>query len=466
MLKFPLHFLLLVVPVVMAMPEPFYSGDGESPRFLPPMPPYPPMDGPEHYPDGDNMTGPPDGAVEAYCQMLLQGPEPVPADHIPWYCLCTHCKSSQGPKGDRGDRGPPGPPGSPGPRGLTGFRGPPGFVGRPGVKGQKGDEGLKGDRGLQGFMGSKGERGFKGEKGESGLEGRMGDQGPKGDDGVCPGDCEAIEGPPGPPGVPGPVGVRGPHGEPGLPGPKGPKGDMGEMGHPGVPGSEGLKGEPGPMGDCNCTDGEDGAPGQRGDKGDKGDQGQMGPTGPIGTQGIKGDMGSMGMMGRPGPCMPGVQSAFAAALTTSFPPPLAPVIFAHVHYNIQGSYDPASGVYTAPVNGTYVFSFHVSVYQRVLKVGLFHNFQAVVINTCVKPFGTTSQSVVLHLARGDIVWVQVKDAVTNGMYVSNEASSTYSGFLLHPDTCDMPLLRAPIVPVNGTYTWPASSDPMPTAADE
>ncbi|XP_042344564.1 otolin-1-like [Plectropomus leopardus] len=459
MSTFPLHFLLLVVflPVVMAMPEPGSSGDWGDPRALP-GPSYPPMDSPGLYPDGTNMTEVPAGALEYYCQMLLQSPGPVP----PWYP--THCKSTTGPKGDQGDRGPPGPPGSPGRRGMTGFRGPPGFVGRPGVKGQKGDDGDKGDRGVQGFTGSKGGRGFKGEKGEQGLEGRPGDQGPKGDDGVCPGACESSSGPPGPPGLPGTVGTRGLPGTPGPLGPRGQKGDVGEMGPHGLPGSVGGKGEPGPEGECNCTDGTDGAPGQRGEKGDKGDQGPMGSQGQMGPQGIPGDMGPMGIMGRPGPCMPSVQSAFAAGLTSSFPSPNAPVVFAHIFYNVQRSYNANSGIFTAPVNGTYIFSFHVTVHQRVLKVGLFRNYKSVVINTCTKELGTASHSVVLHLVYGDLVWIQVKDFTTNGMYAGYESSSTFSGFLLHPDSCDMALPRAgpPETPPPSTeYPWSNSDDPEP-----
>lgn len=228
------------------------------------------------------------------------------------------------------------------------------------------------------------------------------------------------------------------------------------MGPPGGPGSVGVKGESGPQGQCNCTDGADGSPGHKGDKGDKGAQGQMGPGGQGGSKGGKGDMGVMGMMGPPGPCMPRIQSAFSAGLTSSYPPPNAPVVFANVLYNVQGSYDPNAGLYTAPVNGTYVFNFHFTVHDRVLKVGLFHNFMPVVKMTDPNVLGTTSHSVVLHLVRGDRVWIQVKDSVTNGMYAAGEASSTFSGFLLHPDTCDLAFLRAPISPVfppAGGYSW-------------
>lgn len=296
----------------------------------------------------------------------------------------------------------------------------------------------------------------EGDKGEQGLEGRPGDQGPKGDDGACPDACESSLGPPGPIGLPGPAGPRGLPGVPGLQGPKGIKGDMGDAGPGGAPGFVGKKGEPGPQGECNCTDGADGSPGQKGHKGDKGEQGQIGLRGQTGSQGDKGDIGDMGVTGPPGPCMPSIQSAFAAGLTASYPPPNAPVVFAAILYNIQGGYDPSTGIYMAPINGTYVFSYHLTVHERVLKVGLFHNFIPVVKTTDPKVLGTTSHSVVLHLARGDMVWIQVKDSVTNGMYAGTESSSTFSGFLLHPDSCDTPLLRTPFPPVNppmGGYTW-------------
>lgn len=154
--------------------------------------------------------------------------------------------------------------------------------------------------------------------------------------------------------------------------------------------------------------------------------------------------------------MPSIQSAFAAGLTSSYPPPNAPVVFSHVFYNVQQSYHPGLGIYTAPVNGTYVFSYHLSVYEQVLKVGLFRNFIPVVKTTEPQVLGTTSHSLVLHLGRGDQVWLQVKDSATNGMYAGSESSSTFSGFLLHPDRCDLAMLRGPappIVPPEGGYSW-------------
>ncbi|KAJ0064063.1 hypothetical protein NL108_018048 [Boleophthalmus pectinirostris] len=386
--------------------------------------------------NGDNSTFVPDESMGAYCEVLLQSPVPVPPDQIPWFCICSHCKGTHGPKGDRGDRGLPGLPGSPGPRGSSGFRGPPGFVGRPGIKGQKGDDGVKGAPGLQGPPGPKGARGFKGEKGDPGLEGPPGDQGPKGDDGVCPDACEASQGPPGPPGPAGPAGLRG---TPGAEGPKGQKGTKGDVGAAGVPGTDGVpgtKGDLGPKGDCDCVNGTDGAPGPKGDQGATGEPGEPGPQGEQGAPGEKGDMGMAGMPGMPGPCMPSVKSAFAAGLTQSFPPPNLPVAFSRVYYNLQNSYLPTMGIYVAPINGTYVFNFALTVSTRPLKVGLFLNFEPVFKTTDTSSLGSLSQTVVLHLREGDGVWVQVKDENTNGVISGPESSSVFSGYLLYPDRCE------------------------------
>ncbi|XP_072547032.1 uncharacterized protein [Salminus brasiliensis] len=387
----------------------------------------------------------------SYCQMLLEAPVPPPADQVPWFCMCSTCPNNAGQKGERGDRGLPGHPGYPGPRGLTGSRGPPGFIGHQGIKGEKGDEGVKGDPGVAGPPGAKGQSGLKGNKGEPGAGGPVGDPGPKGDDGQCPETCESVQGPPGEPGLPGPVGPRGIPGQNGDVGAKGLKGDPGLAGIPGTPGTPGHKGEQGLEGACNCHNGTKGDTGPTGSKGEKGEEGVAGTPGVSGKKGDKGDQGEMGMMGVPGPCSPAVQSAFSAALNAVFPPPNLPVAFTRVIFNLQQHYNPNTGIYTAPVNGTYVFSYHLTAYSRVLKVGLFWNFQPVVKST--EDLGSTSQQVVLHLSEGDQVWLQVRDTSSNGMYTNSESSSTFSGYLLNPDTCDVVFGREFPTPKTGVYSW-------------
>ncbi|XP_071347679.1 inner ear-specific collagen-like [Trachinotus anak] len=414
-----------------------------------------PMPPPQPWPPSSNMTGDldklrmlkstdpmtalvPDTSI---CDMLLNAPIPPPIDQIPFFCICSHCKGTVGPKGDRGDRGPPGEPGSPGSRGMMGFKGRAGFTGPQGMKGQKGDLGEKGQIGPVGFTGTKGERGLKGEKGDRGLMGPPGELGPQGETGTCPASCESIQGPPGIQGPSGPAGARGLPGVEGTMGPKGVKGDKGELGTPGVPGMNGEKGDQGEQGVCECTDGMDGTDGRPGEKGAKGDKGDTGAQGVQGSTGPKGDMGIMGLIGPPGPCSPAIQSAFSACVNESFPIQDWPIPFPHVLTNQQGHFNPLTGIYTAPVNGTYVFSFNLAVAFRTLKVGLFLNLYPLVRTTEGTDQATASQTIVLHLTTGDQVWLQVKNAVTNGIYTDSESSSTFSGYLLYPDSCEIPLGR-------------------------
>uniref|UniRef100_A0A3Q3J9A3 C1q domain-containing protein n=1 Tax=Monopterus albus TaxID=43700 RepID=A0A3Q3J9A3_MONAL len=220
------------------------------------------------------------------------------------------------------------------------------------------------------------------------LEGPPGEQGPQGENGLCPQSCDSVQGPPGP------------------------QGDLGQ------PGREGV---------CNCIDGVngiDGRPGEKGAKGDKGDTGAQGIQGPIGP---KGNEGIIGMTGPPGPCSPVIQSAFFAKLNYSFPIEDFPIPFQIVITNEQGHFNPFNGIYTAPINGTYTFTFDLAVAQRPLKVGLFLNLYPVVKVTVGINQATASQTVILHLAAGDQVWLQVKNAVTNGIFTDSESSSTFSG---------------------------------------
>uniref|UniRef100_A0A3B4C5Y6 C1q domain-containing protein n=1 Tax=Pygocentrus nattereri TaxID=42514 RepID=A0A3B4C5Y6_PYGNA len=235
------------------------------------------------------------------------------------------------------------------------------------------------------------------------LTTQPGVQGLPGEPGQCPASCESIRGPPGEVGLPGIVGPRG------------------------LPGTVGM-------------------PGMKGQKGDKGE-------GHAGANGLNGEKGDVGMKGPPGPCSPAIQSAFSARLADLYPVADLPIPFTSVIYNMQFHYDPFTGIYKAPVNGTYVFSYHLVVFTRVLKVGLFHNFKPIVKSTELASLGSVSQQVVLHLSMGDEVWLQVRDTTSNGMYANSEASSTFSGFLLYPDSCDVPLSRELSEPIDGTYTW-------------
>uniref|UniRef100_A0A672G076 C1q domain-containing protein n=1 Tax=Salarias fasciatus TaxID=181472 RepID=A0A672G076_SALFA len=320
--------------------------------------------------------------------------------------------------------GRPGPQGLPGPAGGQGLPGVKGLTGSKGVKGIKGDPGRTGDPGMTGEKGDQGEQGVcECTDGRDGTDGQLGPKGDKGDKGA--------------------TGLKGLMGSKGM---KGAKGDLGRTGDPGMTGEKGDRGE---QGMCECTDGRDGTDGQQGQKGDKGDQGATGAQGAQGTAGVQGSKGELGFRGPPGPCSPAVQSAFSARLNESFPRRDWPVAFHTVLSNQQRHFEASMGTYTAPVNGSYVFSFHLSVAGKPLKVGLFVNHQPVFKLTEVHIPTTTSHQVALHLRAGDRAWLQVKDEQTNGMYSSRESASTFSGFLLYPDSCEQYVPAAMVVMIFG-----------------
>ncbi|XP_072296395.1 uncharacterized protein [Eucyclogobius newberryi] len=400
---------------------------------------------------GDMSVMFPDTSI---CDVLLNSPIPISISEIPFFCLCSHCKATTGPKGERGDQGLTGTctphntesiynkirfSGSPGRRGLMGFRGPRGFTGALGTKGQTGDQGDKGQPGRIGLTGIKGEQGFKGDKGDFGDDGLPGPLGLQGVPGSCL--CEIVSGLPGVQGSPGPAGARGLPGTTGSKGSVGDKGDKGDTGLDGSHGLDGLKGKQGSPGPCNCTNGVNGTNGQKGLVGEKGQKGNVGVEGLQGDTGLKGELGDPGNPGFPGPCSLSVQSAFSVALAASFPEPYRPVKFTQIISNVQSHYNPAIGLYIAPANGTYAFNFHLLVKQKRLIAGLFLNFNSVFKLTELTNTRTSSAEIVLRLKAGDMVWVQVKDSTNNGMFAGEDMSSTFSGWLLSPDSCDFGGIR-------------------------
>lgn len=311
---------------------------------------------------------------------------------------------------------------------------------------------------------------FPGEKGDLGTNGPAGSPGPQGEKGECPNYCENVQGIPGPQGPVGPAGTRGLPGVNGEPGTKGSKGNKGDTGIHGTPGSEGLKGDKGDKGICDCVDGKDGAAGQKGQKGEQGPAGSNGVAGVNGPNGPAGENGPSGPPGPPGPCTPAIQSAFSACLEVRFPVIHWPVPFPRVLTNAQSHFNPYLGMYTAPVNGTYIFSFHLSVAMKSLKVGLFLNYFPVVKMTEVNNYATASQTSILHLTKGDQLWLQVKSEETNGMFVDEESSSCFSGYLLYPDSCnyvpkgrDSLITPPPLKDFNWDPTTGNSTTPPPVA---
>ncbi|XP_054888829.1 otolin-1-A isoform X1 [Poeciliopsis prolifica] len=363
-----------------------------------------------------------------------------------FFNVCECCPPEKGPKGPTGEKGSPGergPPGLPGQKGEIGPQGSPGPAGLPGLSGLNGEKGEKGDQGPNGLPGSpgilgkpgeKGDLGLKGEKGENGINGLKGDAGQKGEPGHN-GTMGTI-GPMGPPGTAGTKGQKGEQGRLGecLLGERGQKGDLGD------PGPPGPKGEMGPQG----ANGTDGSKGEMGPAGEKGDTGARGPPGARGVAGMRGERGTKGVRGPrgpkgdPGESLEPVRSAFSVGLfpSRSFPPPGLPVKFDKVFYNEEGHWDPALNKFNVTLSGVYLLCYHITVRNRPLRVALVVNGVRKV-RTRDSLYGQdidqASNLVLMQLSEGDQVWLEtLRD--WNGVYSSSEDDSTFSGFLIYPDS--------------------------------
>ncbi|XP_060058407.1 otolin-1 isoform X2 [Erinaceus europaeus] len=316
-----------------------------------------------------------------------------------------------GRKGERGDQGTSGVLGHPGKPRDTGGIGPKGDKGNIGVSEVKGQKGLKGDTCANGTKGEKGDQGATGLPGLIGKPGARGEKGEAGVKGYC--------------GNSGEKGGKGEKGEEGVKGEKGSKGDFGMEGKSGPPGLPGAQGDSGVKGEK----GEYGLPGPMGPMGPKGELGSKGVRGSIGKKGSRGLKGSKGEVARV------MQSAFSAALSKPLSPPNVPIKFDRVFYNDQGNYNPLTGKFNCSIPGAYVFSYHVTVRSRPATVSLVawnkKQFKS------RKPLygheiDRASLLTVLKLSAGDQVWLEVsKD--WNGVYVSTEDDSIFTGFLLYPE---------------------------------
>ncbi|MEQ2191607.1 hypothetical protein XENOCAPTIV_030879, partial [Xenoophorus captivus] len=129
--------------------------------------------------------------------------------------------------------------------------------------------------------------------------------------------------------------------------------------------------------------------------------------------------------------------AFTASRTANFAPGNLdqPIVFDQLHSNLGEMYDTHIGRFTCPMNGTYVFIFHILklAINVPLYINLMRNEEVMVsayANDGAPDHETASNHAILPLFQGDQVWLRLH---RGAIYGSTWKYSTFSGFLLYQD---------------------------------
>ncbi|XP_060063272.1 C1q-related factor-like [Ylistrum balloti] len=108
-----------------------------------------------------------------------------------------------------------------------------------------------------------------------------------------------------------------------------------------------------------------------------------------------------------------------------------------VFVNSGNGYNNSTGVFTAPLGGTYVFMYHaLSQANQQLWLDIYHNSDYIATGYAhaKNDYASSSNSVVLTIARGDAVYIRARG--DNFVYGQpDEVFATFSGFNLfaaHP----------------------------------
>ncbi|XP_016054577.1 PREDICTED: caprin-2 isoform X2 [Miniopterus natalensis] len=129
--------------------------------------------------------------------------------------------------------------------------------------------------------------------------------------------------------------------------------------------------------------------------------------------------------------------AFSAARTSNLAPGTLdqPIVFDLLLNNLGETFDLQLGRFSCPVNGTYVFIFHMLklAVNVPLYVNLMRNEEVLVsayANDGAPDHETASNHAVLQLLQGDQIWLRLH---RGAIYGSSWKYSTFSGYLLYQD---------------------------------
>nr|XP_022294209.1 complement C1q tumor necrosis factor-related protein 3-like [Crassostrea virginica] len=119
--------------------------------------------------------------------------------------------------------------------------------------------------------------------------------------------------------------------------------------------------------------------------------------------------------------------------------------FSGIRTNVGDAYDPAHGVFVAPVSGTYNFAFTGSAQPQSQDHGVHIFLKKNGVNELYVFFDHNDKkwiqhgsSAILHLARGDRIWLETGDIWGSNILGGSRASdnayhSHFSGFLIQAD---------------------------------